>query len=308
MTAIKSIWRILNPNRQIFKVLVFFLTIFFSFSVYIFVHSTEAQPQVSPQFTLDFEDGNLQGWRQTGTAFRNQPTLGDNPTARRRGQPSQHQGRYWIGGYENYQGLEGQQPGTTQGDSPQGTLSSAQFTIPAGPLSFLVGGGSSPQTRVELLVDDRPRITVSGRNTETMQRVTWDLTPYAGRVGVIRIVDEASGGWGHINVDDFQFSQGTTAPVTQDLSGRWTGDDGGTYYLRQIDNTLWWYGESGDGGSTWTNVFKGEIQGNQIIGEWSDVPKGRINQAGDMELQIESSARLIAARKTGGFGGSTWSR
>ncbi|MEM9537510.1 MAG: hypothetical protein AAGA40_17770, partial [Cyanobacteria bacterium P01_E01_bin.45] len=233
---------------------------------------------------------------------------GDNPTARRRGQPSQHQGRYWIGGYENYQGLEGQQPGTTQGDSPQGTLSSAQFTIPAGPLSFLVGGGSSPQTRVELLVDDRPRITVSGRNTETMQRVTWDLTPYAGRVGVIRIVDEASGGWGHINVDDFQFSQGTTAPVTQDLSGRWTGDDGGTYYLRQIDNTLWWYGESGDGGSTWTNVFKGEIQGSQIIGEWSDVPKGRINQAGDMELQIESSARLIAARKTGGFGGSTWSR
>ena len=34
-----------------------------------------------------------------------------------------------------------------------------------------------------------------------MTRVTWKLAPYAGKTGRIRIVDEASGGWGHINVD-----------------------------------------------------------------------------------------------------------
>ena len=193
-------------------------------------------------FTLDFEDGSLRGWQQTGTAFANQPTLGDNPTARNRGQASQHQGQYWIGGYEDYQGLPGQQPGSVQGDSHQGTLSSAQFTIPGGSLSFLVGGGSSPQTRVELLVDGQPRLTVSGQNTETMSRVSWDLTPYTGRTGVIRIVDESSSGWGHINVDDFRFSQSLSqAPqAAQDLSGQWRGNDGGTYYINQIGNTVWW--------------------------------------------------------------------
>src|SRR5512139_1033605 len=51
--------------------------------------------------TWDFETGDLRGWHATGTAFNNQPTYGDNPTARHRGQPSRHQGNYWIGGYEN---------------------------------------------------------------------------------------------------------------------------------------------------------------------------------------------------------------
>lgn len=268
----------------------------------------QAQSNPGSAFTLDFENGSLQGWQQTGTAFANQPTLGDNPTARNRGQASQHQGQYWIGGYENYQGLPGQIPGAIQGDSPQGTLTSRQFSISGGTLSFLVGGGSSNQTRVELLVNGQPRLRASGENTETMRRVTWDLTPYAGAVGVIRIVDEASGGWGHINVDDFRFSQGSVSQVSQNLTGRWRANDGGTYYISQRGNTVWWYGESGDGGSTWTNVFHGTIQGNRVVGEWSDVPKGRVDQSGEMELQIDSAGRLSAIRKTGGFGGSVWTR
>ena len=275
-----------------------------------FVGQGQAQSNPGFSFTLNFENGSLQGWEQTGTAFANQPTLGDNPTARQRGQASQHQGQYWIGGYENYQGRPGQRPGATQGDRPQGTLSSGQFSIPTGTLSFLVGGGSSPQTRVELLVNGQPQLMASGENTETMRRVTWDLTPYAGGVGVIRIVDEASGGWGHINVDDFRVSQGVTqAPqAAQDLTGQWRANDGGTYYINQIGNTVWWYGESGDGGATWTNVFHGTIQSNRVVGEWSDVPKGRIDSSGEMELQIDSAGQLRATRKTGGFGGSVWTR
>ncbi len=163
-------------------------------------------------FTLDFEDGNLRGWEQTGNAFRFQPALGDNPTARQCGQPSNHQGRYWIGTYERYHGKPGQEPGDIQGDRPTGTLTSSTFTIPSGTLSFLVGGGSSSQTRVELLIiegtgefNERRVLNASGRNTETMHRVTWELTPYAGKTGLIRIVDASSGGWGHINVDDFRF-------------------------------------------------------------------------------------------------------
>ena len=40
-------------------------------------------------FTLDFEEGDLRGWEATGTAFRFQPTLDDNPTARNRDQEEQ---------------------------------------------------------------------------------------------------------------------------------------------------------------------------------------------------------------------------
>lgn len=159
-------------------------------------------------FTCDFEEGNLRGWTGTGTAFGNQPTLGDNPTARQRGQPSNHQGRWWIGTFENYQGRPGQTPGQVQGDEPRGTLTSARFVIPSGILTFLIGGGADPATRVELMVHDHVGTQVlraSGSNTETMRRVRWDLAPYAGKTGFIRIVDDSSGPWGHINVDDFLF-------------------------------------------------------------------------------------------------------
>jgi len=162
-------------------------------------------------FTHDFETGNLKGWKQTGNAFVFQPTKGDNPTARHRGQPSNHQGRYWIGTYEKYQGKVRQNTGDIQGDKPTGTLTSSLFMIPSGRLSFLVGGGSSFKTRVELLILDPIEGFIrvkyaSGRNTETMHREIWNLAPYAGRKGKIRIVDGSSGGWGHINVDYFRFS------------------------------------------------------------------------------------------------------
>ncbi len=160
-------------------------------------------------FTGDFEEGNLRGWEATGTAFRFQPTLGDNPTARNRGQPSNHQGQYWIGTYEKFQGRQRQKPGEFQGDEPVGTLTSMPFTIPRGTLEFLVGGGREYETRVELLIQDPIEGLIrgpyaSGENSETMHRVSWDLAPYAGKTGRIRIVDNASGPWGHINADDFR--------------------------------------------------------------------------------------------------------
>lgn len=163
------------------------------------------------KFTLDFETGDLRGWRKTDNAFDYQPTLDDNPNARDRSKSSKHQGRYWIGTFERFQGKPGQKRGGTQGDRPQGTLISSPFTIPSGSMSFLIGGGRSFETRVELMVGDpieqrqRRVYSQTGKNTETMQRVIWDLRPHAGKTGQIRIVDQSSGGWGHINVDDFKF-------------------------------------------------------------------------------------------------------
>jgi hypothetical protein len=269
-----------------------------------------AAGEIPSHVTWNFETGNLNGWIKKGTAFDFQPTYGDNPTARRRGQPSNHNGRYWIGGFEKYQGLPGQRPGDTQGDRPMGTLSSPRFTIPTGTLSFLVGGGSSFKTRVELIVLGQSVLYVSGRNTETMHRVTWNLTPYAGKRGYIRIVDDSSVGWGHINVDDFRFAGAEHQPVSSQvfLTGKWYCNDGGSYFIRQIGNEVWWHGLSRDGGATWSNVFHGRLAGNQVTGRWADVPQGRIQNAGEMTLQILGNNKFRVIRKTGGFGGSEWTR
>jgi len=166
--------------------------------------------------TWDFETGDLRGWTSGGAAFEFQPTHGDNPRTRQT--TANHQGEYWVGTYERYQGGPGEQAGTLQGDRPQGTLESQTFEIPPGPLSFLVGGGSEFTTRVELVVldpaDGETRMLyATGNDSDTMRRVTWDLTPHAGRRGRIRIVDASSDDWGHINVDDIRFASITVPNV-----------------------------------------------------------------------------------------------
>ena len=90
-------------------------------------------------YTFDFENG-IGGWTKTGTVFDNQPTYGDNPTARNRGQPAKQQGDFWIGGYENRPSKEAQ-AGAIQGDKPQGTLSSPPLKIVGKDILFLIGGG-----------------------------------------------------------------------------------------------------------------------------------------------------------------------
>ncbi len=152
----------------------------------------------------NFELGNLVGWKTAGNAFNTQPTYGDNPTARHRGQPSHHEGNYWIGGYEN-RPAEFDPPGRVQGDGPQGNLTSEPFTITGSIISFLIGGGCDIGTeRVELLIDGQVVLQATGKCTETMERLRWNVSPYIGRTAQIRVIDASSGGWGHINFDDLK--------------------------------------------------------------------------------------------------------
>jgi hypothetical protein len=69
-------------------------------------------------------------------------------------------------------------------------------------------------------------------------------------------------------------------PTDFDLTGAWAGDDGGIYYLRQVESVVWWNGMSGrnrsplDVGREWNNVARGVINGLRIDVEGSDVPRG----------------------------------
>lgn len=161
---------------------------------------------VAPRgITWDFETGDLRGWTKTGDAFNFQPTFGDNPTARHRGQPSHHQGNYWIGGFEK-RPRPADPAGQIQGDGPQGTLTSQPFILSSSSISFLIGGGCDMNTeRVELLIDGQVVLKATGKCTESMERIRWDVSQFMGRTAQIRLVDASSGGWGHINLDDLRF-------------------------------------------------------------------------------------------------------
>lgn len=156
--------------------------------------------------TFDFQCGCLYGWTYTGTAFRYQPTLGDNPTARNRGLPSKHEGSYWIGGFENYTSTSGT-PGAIVGDTLTGTLSSKPFRIFSNYISFLIAGGNLPGIRLELVdfITGAVLRSTSGNNSETLQRKLWDVRTYYLKYVFIRAVDSETGGWGHLNFDDIKF-------------------------------------------------------------------------------------------------------
>ena len=152
---------------------------------------------------LDFEAGSLRDWTVEGEAFARPPVEGDTVSARRSDMTSRHQGRFWVGSYEGI------------GDAPRGTLTSKPFGITRPFVRFLVGGGSHEGTRVELVgrEDGKVLFRVSGRDTEDLVPVIADMTPHLGREIFVRVVDDHSGPWGHINFDDLRlFATGPATP------------------------------------------------------------------------------------------------
>ncbi|MDM5223547.1 hypothetical protein QUF86_23015 [Peribacillus sp. NJ11] len=98
-----------------------------------------------------------------------------------------------------------------------------------------------------------------------------------------------------------------------DLTGTWVCDDGGEYYIRQIQNSslIYWVGLSQRGvGDHFANVFRGVLDPAGVItGKWTDVPYARANSLGSITLRVEDDGRkLRAIQKTGGFGGSVWTK
>jgi len=103
-------------------------------------------------------------------------------------------------------------------------------------------------------------------------------------------------------------AEATMCEPRKQISGTWKSNDGGTYRVRRVGKVVWWVGESGDDGQTWTNVFRGVLNGSTITGDWTDV-RGEINN-GTLTLELDGTLTALRGfRKTGGsreFGGSRW--
>jgi putative membrane-bound dehydrogenase-like protein len=156
------------------------------------------------RLNLDFETGTLEDWTVQGLAFEGQPIEGDTVAERRTDMQSNHQGKFWIGGFEKAK------------DQPQGSLTSVPFKVTARFGSFWLGGGEAHATRVELYAvgETKPFYQVSGKDSESMSQVVVDLRRVEGKEMLIRLVDESSGGWGHLNFDHFRFHTKAPAVLT----------------------------------------------------------------------------------------------
>jgi hypothetical protein len=96
---------------------------------------------------------------------------------------------------------------------------------------------------------------------------------------------------------------------SHNVTGVWRNEnDGGLYYIRQINDRIWWLGEQRPEGGQWANVAYGSVRGNQIELDWADIPKGALRNTGRITLQIESDSRLVRTASTGSFGGAVWAK
>ena len=146
----------------------------------------------------DFEAANYGGWKAEGEAFGTTPAKGT------------------LGNQQQVTGFEGKGLANSflGGDEPKGKLTSPEFTIERDYIKFLIGGGGHKgKTCMNLIIDGKVVLSATGPNiqaggSEFLNWENWDVKQYKGKTAVLQIVDDASSGWGHVNVD--QISQSDT--------------------------------------------------------------------------------------------------
>jgi len=139
----------------------------------------------------DFEGPDYGKWTVTGSAFGTGPAHGTLP------------GQMPVSGFMG----KGLVNSFLNGDQSTGTLTSPEFKIERRYIKFLIGGGKDlEKTCMNLIVGGKVVRVATGPNdrpggSENLHPEAWDVVEFRGKPAKIEIVDRATGGWGHINVD-----------------------------------------------------------------------------------------------------------
>ncbi|MCB9892143.1 MAG: glycoside hydrolase family 32 protein [Planctomycetes bacterium] len=167
-------------------------TVFAVIPVSCFLSVTSCQEPPEPDVLIaDFEQEDYGAWTATGEAFGKGPARGT------------------LSGQMHVEGYLGDRLVNSflGGDGPTGTLTSPAFRVARDYLTFLVGGGGyAGETCMNLRVRGEVVRTATGPNTnpggsERLELHVWNVRDLRDQNAVLEIVDRASGGWGHINVD-----------------------------------------------------------------------------------------------------------
>lgn len=150
-------------------------------------------PKLPPRPTVvfaDFEGGSYGDWTVEGDAPGSAPADGPRTIQKLSGFLGKGLVNTWTGS-----------------DKPTGKLTSPEFIIGRRFISFLIGGGRHVgQTCVNLVVDGKVARTAQGANTDALAWVSWPVGDLEGKRARIEIVDQHSGGWGHIDCDQIEFA------------------------------------------------------------------------------------------------------
>ena len=151
----------------------------------------------------DFESGTYDGWTVTGEAFGAAPAAGDLPGQM---EVSGYRGAHLVNTFFN-------------GDATIGNATSREFRIERSHIAFLIGGGPHKDSvGMELLIDGNRVRAKTGPESESLESANWDVREFAGKTATLRIFDTATGGWGHILID--QIVQTNEPPERFDLTGQ----------------------------------------------------------------------------------------
>ncbi len=159
-------------------------------------HSAEAAPEPplpdrDPIVFEDFEGMNLAAWKIEGTAFGDAPTTGNLPTQER---VADWEGVGFAGSFR-------------QRDATTGKLISNPFTVERTFINFKIGGGKDVrEVGLRLFVDGKQAREAAGLNQEPLKWQSWKVSEFEGKQAHLEIVDQHTGGWGHIQVDHIEFA------------------------------------------------------------------------------------------------------
>jgi hypothetical protein len=88
-------------------------------------------------------------------------------------------------------------------DEQTGRIRSPKFVLQKPAVSFLIGGGSAPETYIALCTaDGRRLLEARGKRSEVMRRVVWRPEEALGQPLYLEVVDAEKGPWGHVTLDD----------------------------------------------------------------------------------------------------------
>ena len=155
----------------------------------------EGQPD---RLIADFEGESYDAWKTEGTAFGTAPAKGTLP---RQQSVTGFKGNGLVNTFKD-------------GDQSVGSLTSPEFEVQRKYIAFLIGGGSHKNTAIQLLVDGKEVQSRSGNNNEKLIPKAFDVSELKGKRVQLRITDQNSGRWGHVNVD--QIVQTDTKPKSVD--------------------------------------------------------------------------------------------
>jgi non-lysosomal glucosylceramidase len=139
----------------------------------------------------DFEGENYGKWTVEGTAFGKGPAKGaPAPDQKLTGYLGKSLADSWL-----------------SSDEPKGKLTSPDFKIERRYINFLIAGGRHPrETCINLVIDGNLVRSETGKDTDIMEWASWDVQDLAQKAAHIEILDQATGGWGHIEIDQIEFS------------------------------------------------------------------------------------------------------